>query len=84
MSKAIIRIDIPTDYADEYKQWRIDGRLCYLEDGAWMHLKDVECKVEPYREAISIEWLKRYEIIKGQEVRLQEAINEWEKENETN
>lgn len=48
MSKAIIRIDIPTDYADEYKQWIIDGRLCYLEDGAWTHLKDVECKVEPF------------------------------------
>lgn len=48
MSNAIIRIDIPTDYADEYKQWIIDGRLCYLEDGAWTHLKDVECKVEPF------------------------------------
>ena len=34
--------------------------------------------------AIPIEWLKRYEITKGQEVRLQDAINEWEKENETN
>jgi len=33
--------------------------------------------------AIPIEWLKRYEITKGQEVRLQDAINEWEKENET-
>ena len=32
--------------------------------------------------AIPIEWLKRYEIIKGQEVRLQDAINDWEKENE--
>ena len=34
--------------------------------------------------AIPIEWLKRYELAKGQEVRLQDAINEWEKENETN
>lgn len=39
---------------------------------------------QPTVKAIPIEWLKRYEIIKGQEVRLQDAINEWEKENETN
>jgi hypothetical protein len=32
--------------------------------------------------AIPVEWLKRYEITKGQEVRLQDAINDWEKENE--
>lgn len=32
--------------------------------------------------AIPIEWLKRYEITKGQEVRLQDAINDWEKEDE--
>lgn len=37
---------------------------------------------QPTVKAISIEWLKRYELAKGQEVRLQEAINEWEKENE--
>ena len=36
------------------------------------------------KKAIPIEWLKRYELAKGQEVRLQAAINEWEKENETN
>lgn len=36
----------------------------------------------PTVEAITIEWLKRYELAKGQEVRLQDAINEWEKENE--
>lgn len=35
-----------------------------------------------FKKYIPIEWLKRYEIIKGQEVRLQEAINAWEKENE--
>ena len=35
----------------------------------------------PTIKAIPIEWLKRYEITKGQEVRLQNAINEWEKEN---
>ena len=39
---------------------------------------------QPTVEAIPIEWLKRYEITKGQEVRLQDAINDWEKENETN
>ena len=37
---------------------------------------------DKFKKYISIEWLKRYEIIKGQEVRLQAAINEWEKENE--
>ena len=37
---------------------------------------------QPTVEAIPIEWLKRYEITKGQEVRLQDAINDWEKENE--
>lgn len=31
--KAIVEIDIPADYTDEYKQWVIDGRLYYLEDG---------------------------------------------------
>ena len=39
---------------------------------------------QPEVKAIPIEWLKRYEITKGQEVRLQDAINDWEKENETN
>lgn len=39
---------------------------------------------QPTVKAIPIEWLKRYEIIKGQEVRLQDAINDWEKENEAN
>ena len=36
---------------------------------------------QPEVKAIPIEWLKRYEITKGQEVRLQDAINDWEKEN---
>lgn len=58
MSKAIVMIDIPTDYADEYKQWLIDGRLYYLEDGAWTFLKEVEYKVEPYREAIAEDTLQ--------------------------
>ena len=39
-----------------------------------------ECEVE----AISIEWLKEYEVKNGQEVRLQSAIEEWEKENANN
>ena len=42
-------------------------------------IKDIQN--QPTVQAITIEWLKRYEIIKGQEVRLQDAINEWEKEN---
>jgi hypothetical protein len=45
-------------------------------------IKDIQN--QPTVKAIPVEWLKRYEIIKGQEVRLQDAINEWEKENETN
>lgn len=32
--------------------------------------------------AIPIEWLINYEIKNGQETRLQEAITQWEKENE--
>lgn len=50
----------------------------------WRTIRDCESAVEeqPTVKAILIEWLKRYEIIKGQEVRLQDAINEWEKENE--
>ena len=39
---------------------------------------------EPTVKAIPIEWLKRYEAKNGQETRLQEALAEWEKENETN
>lgn len=43
-------------------------------------IKDIQN--QPTVKAIPIEWFKRYEIAKGQEVRLQDAINEWEKENE--
>lgn len=43
-------------------------------------IKDIQN--QPTVKAIPIERLKRYELAKGQEVRLQEAINEWEKENE--
>lgn len=58
MSKAIVTIDIPTDYADEYKQWAIDGRLYYLEDGAWTVLKDVQYGVELYKDAIPVEFIE--------------------------
>ena len=44
-------------------------------------IKDIQN--QPTVKAITIEWLKRYELAKGQEVRLQDAINEWEKENGT-
>lgn len=36
---------------------------------------------DKFKKYIPVEWLKRYELAKGQEVRLQDAINEWEKEN---
>ncbi len=46
----------------------------------------VQCKIitkdAPEVKAIPIEWLKEYEIKNGQEVRLQSAIEKWEKENE--
>lgn len=87
MSKAIIRIDIPTDYADEYKQWIIEGRLCYLEDNAWTHLKDVECKVELYREVIPVEWIEKKlnccDNINA-EIFVKSLIRDWRKENGRN
>ena len=60
MSKAIVKIDIQTDYADEYKEWLIEGRLCYLEDNAWTHLKDIECEVELYKDAIPIDYIEKW------------------------
>lgn len=39
---------------------------------------------QPEVKAITVEWLKRYEAKNGQETRLQEALEAWEKENETN
>ena len=87
MSKAIVRINIPDDYADEYKEWIIDGRLCYLEDGAWTFLKEVEYKVEPYRDAILIERIKKIiDLAKSSGHRryaelLSYLIEDWEKEN---
>lgn len=38
---------------------------------------------QPEIEAVPIEWLKKYEAKNGQETRLQEALEGWEKENET-
>lgn len=37
---------------------------------------------QPEVKAIPVEWLKRYEAKNGQETRLQEALEAWEKENE--
>ena len=37
---------------------------------------------QPEIKAVPIEWLKRYEAKNGQETRLQEALEDWEKENE--
>lgn len=39
---------------------------------------------QPEIEAIPIEWLKAYEAKNGQETRLQEALEDWEKENGIN
>ena len=36
---------------------------------------------QPEIKAVPIEWLKRYEAKNGQETRLQEALEDWEKEN---
>lgn len=41
-----------------------------------------QVNMQPTVEAITIKWLKRYELANGQEVRLQDAINAWEKEND--
>lgn len=56
---------------------------------------DVECKVEPYREAIPIEWIKRYIAEEGiypnrellsveQADAIEKMVENWEKENEPN
>ena len=89
MSKAIIMIDIPTDYADEYKQWIIEGTLYYLEDGAWTVLKDVQYGVELYKDAIPIEWIEEYRQNRedyadeyNAKAVLKRLLETWEKENE--
>lgn len=54
------------------------GKNKSLQNVTWFELTDYEVK------AIPIEWLINYEIKNGQETRLQEAITQWEKENEAN
>lgn len=85
--KAIVEIDIPADYTDEYKQWVIDGRLYYLEDGAWTFLKEVECELKPFDKAILIEWIEKYidhRLIKYGDTWtfINGMLADWEKENE--
>lgn len=36
---------------------------------------------QPEIEAVPVEWLKKYESKNGQETRLQEALEDWEKDN---
>lgn len=60
-----------------------------IEDMFHMHetvevVSTIDIEKAPTVEAIPIEWLINYEIKNGQETRLQEAITQWEKENETN
>lgn len=67
-----------------HNAFEIDTDLQKWDSGCWIRYKMFENVIEeqPEVKAIPIEWLKRYELAKGQEVRLQDAINEWEKENE--
>ena len=72
--------EAPTHTYEKPKEFTADD----MQRMIWRTIRDCESAVEeqPTVKAIPIEWLKRYEITKGQEVRLQDAINEWEKENE--
>lgn len=60
--KAIVEINIPSDYINDYKKWQFVGGLYYLEDGAWTHLKDIECELKPTVEAIPVEWIKNKKV----------------------
>lgn len=42
--KAIAIVELPDDAFDEYDTWIIDdeGEIRYLDDGAWMHYKDID------------------------------------------
>lgn len=82
--KAIVEIDIPADYTDEYKQWVIDGRLYYLEDGTWTFLKEVECELKPTLKTISIDWIETWVITKfaGAGRVIDALLEDWEKEND--
>ena len=91
MSKYIIIVDIPNDYAEDYNQWKIEGELRYLEDGAWTHFKDVEAILKPNDKTIPVEWIMR-EWRRNQPNDTQEDVwmrlgvlkmlKDWEKENE--
>ena len=72
--------EAPTHTYEKPKEFTADD----MQRMIWRTIRDCESAVEeqPTVKAIPIEWLKRYEITQGQEVRLQDAINEWEKENE--
>ena len=74
--------DITEEDVMKYCQSR-NLMLVTKESLEYMH-RPIVIENAPTVNAIPIEWLKRYEITKGQEVRLQDAINDWEKENETN
>ena len=65
-----------------HNAFEIDTDLQKWDSGCWIRYKMFENVIEeqPEVKAIPIKWLKRYEITKGQEVRLQDAINDWEKE----
>lgn len=78
MSKSVMIIDTPRDCCDcPFGTMAFGKSVCLLDEG-----NGIECPLKPYKDFVPIEWLKKYELAKGQEVRLQDAINEWEKENE--
>ena len=90
MSKYIVIVDIPDDYAEDYSQWEIEGELRYLEDGAWTHFKDVEAILKPNDKAIPIEWITDW--LTKQSIpatsygidysAVEKMLADWEKENE--
>ena len=91
MSKAILIIDKPERWCVMCPCYELESGTCQaLPNDDPLDHYDIndnriipkDCPLKEYKEAIPIEWLKRYEITKGQEVRLQDAINDWEKENE--
>lgn len=68
-------------FKNEYVETHV-GDLCVYKDR--IQVGDIVfITTDNFKKYVPIEWLKRYELAKGQEVRLQDAINEWEKENET-
>lgn len=85
--KAIVEIDIPSDYIDDYKKWLLDGSLYYLEDGDWTHLKNIECELKPTNKAVPVEWIVKWawafmdKNSEGYKMAM-ELLHDWEKENE--